>query len=59
MTRSYIITFAFVVFRFATDYVPYESWWGISPQEMAVAMIWPVWVVPLLAYDLYLQYRER
>lgn len=59
MTRSYIITFAFVIFRFATDYVPYEAWWGISPQDMAVAMIWPVWVAPLLAYDLYLQHRER
>jgi len=58
MTRSYIVTFAFVVFRISTDYVPHEAWWGISAQEMAVAMIWTVWVVPLLAYEIYLQYRE-
>lgn len=59
MIRSYIMTFAFVLFRISTDYVPFEAWWGISRQEMSVAMIWPVWVVPLLAYEIYLQYRER
>jgi len=59
MTRSYIVTFAFVLFRFSTDYVPAEAWWGVSVEEMSIAMIWPVWVVPLLAYELLLQYRER
>jgi uncharacterized membrane protein YozB (DUF420 family) len=59
MVRSYIITFAFVLFRLATDYVPAESLWGVSRQEMSIAMIWPVWVLPLLAYEAYLQYRER
>ena len=57
MTRSYIVTFAFVLFRISTDYLPAEAWWGIPADQMAVAMIWPVWVVPLLTYDLYLQHR--
>lgn len=53
MIRSYIVTFAFVTFRIFTDYVPYEAW-GVSPQDMANAAIWPVWVMPLLAYELML-----
>ena len=59
MIRSYIITFAFVLFRIATDYVPSEALWDVSLAEMSIAMIWPVWVLPLLAYEIYLQYRER
>jgi uncharacterized membrane protein YozB (DUF420 family) len=59
MIRSYIVTFAFVLFRIMTDYVPAEAWWGVSTQEMSVAMIWPVWVLPLLGYQVYLQYAER
>ena len=59
MVRSYIITFAFVLFRITTDFVPSETLWDVSLAEMSVAMIWPVWVLPLLAYEVYLQYRER
>jgi uncharacterized membrane protein YozB (DUF420 family) len=59
MVRSYIVTFAFVLFRIVTDYVPSETLWGVSLAEMSTAMIWPVWVLPLLAYDVYLQYWER
>jgi len=58
MTRSYIVTFAFVLFRVSTDYLPHEAWWGITAAEMAVTMVWTAWVVPLLAYEIYLQYRE-
>jgi hypothetical protein len=57
MIRSYIVTFAFVTFRIFTDYVPYEAW-GISPADMANAAIWPVWVMPLLAYEVMLA-RKR
>src|SRR5687768_2118045 len=42
MTRSYILTFAFVTFRLVVDYVPYEATWGISAQEMSIAIIWPI-----------------
>jgi hypothetical protein len=58
MIRSYIVTFAFVTFRIIVDYAPYEAWWGISPAEMSQAMIWAVWVLPLLAYEIQLQYRN-
>jgi len=58
MIRSYILTFAFVTFRIFTDYVPYEAWWGISMQDMSNAVIWPVWVMPLLAYEMLLA-RKR
>jgi hypothetical protein len=59
MIRSYIVTFAFVLFRITTDYIPAEAWWGVSLEQMSTAMIWVVWVFPLLAYEIYLQYRER
>jgi uncharacterized membrane protein YozB (DUF420 family) len=59
MIRSYIVTFAFVLFRVTTDYVPSEALWGVSLAEMSTAMIWAVWVLPLLAYDVYLQYGDR
>lgn len=59
MIRSYIVTFAFVLFRITTDYVPAEALWGVSLADMSTAMIWAVWALPLLAYDVYLQIRER
>ena len=59
MIRSYIVTFAFVLFRIATDYIPSEELWGVSLAEMSTAMIWPVWVLPLLAYEVCQQYQER
>jgi hypothetical protein len=58
MIRSYIVTFAFVTFRMIVDYVPYGAWWGIPADVMSKAMIWPVWVLPLLAYEILLQYRN-
>jgi uncharacterized membrane protein len=58
MIRSYILTFGFVTFRIATDYVPAEALWHISLPEMSTAMIWPVWVLPMLACEVHLQYRE-
>jgi hypothetical protein len=58
MVRSYIVTFAFVVFRLVTDYVPYETWWGVSRPDMSTAAIWFVWVVPLLGYEIYLARRQ-
>jgi hypothetical protein len=58
MIRSYIVTFAFVTFRIVTDYLPYEAWWGISRPDMSNAAIWPVWVMPLLAYEVMLGRRR-
>ena len=59
MTRSYIVTFAFVLFRILADHVPYESMWGISRADWANAIIWPVWVVPLIGYEMLLALRRR
>jgi uncharacterized membrane protein YozB (DUF420 family) len=58
MIRSYIVTFAFVLFRLTTDYIPAQALWGVSQADMSTAMIWAVWVLPLLAYDVYLQLVE-
>ena len=59
MVRSYIVTFAFVLFRIVTDHVPAEAWWGINYADWSNAMIWPVWVVPLLGYEILLALRRR
>ena len=59
MVRSYIVTFAFVTFRIITDYLPYEAWWGVSRPDMSNAAIWPVWVMPLLVYEIMLSSRKR
>lgn len=58
MIRSYIVTFSFVMFRIITDYVPYEEWWGVSRMDISNAIIWAVWVLPLLAYEILAQRRE-
>jgi len=58
MIRSYIVTFGFVSFRIFTDYVPYEQFWDMTRAEMANAAIWPVWVVPLLIYQVWLELKD-
>ena len=58
MVRSYIVTFGFVTFRIVVDHVPYEALWGITRPEMANAMIWTAWVVPLIAYEIVLAGRR-
>ena len=58
MIRSYIVTFAFVTFWILTDYVPYEEWWGLTKPEVARATIWMVWVVPMMAFEIYKQARQ-
>ena len=59
MVRSYILTFAFVLFRIVTDHIPAQELWGISYADWSNAMIWPVWVVPLLSYEILLAFRRR
>ena len=58
MIRSYILTFAFVIFRVFTDYLPYEAWWGLTLAEISNATIWLSWVMPMMAYEIYAQCRE-
>ena len=59
MTRSYILTFAFVLFRIVTDHIPAQELWGISYADWSNAMISPVWVVPLIGYEILLAVRHR
>ena len=56
MIRSYMVTFAFVTFRFLTDYLPWAAW-GLNGNEFMTAMVWASWVPPLVAYDVMLQWR--
>lgn len=58
MIRSYIITFSFITFRIFTDYLPYEDWWGLTRPEISNATIWVSWAMPLIAYEIYIQFRE-
>lgn len=58
MIRSYIVTFGFVSFRICTDYLPYGEWWGLTRPEISNAVVWAVWVLPMLTYEIIAQYRE-
>jgi uncharacterized membrane protein len=56
MVRSYVVTFAFVTFRFLYD-VPPMSRLG-SVNERSITYIWACWAVPLLATEVILQLRR-
>jgi uncharacterized membrane protein len=56
MVRSYIVTFAFVTFRFLND-TPPLSRLG-PPNERAIAYIWACWALPLLAAEVIMQLRR-
>ncbi|HTV83027.1 MAG TPA: DUF2306 domain-containing protein [Acidobacteriaceae bacterium] len=56
MVRSYIVTFAFVSFRFLNDMSPLARF-GPSG-ERAVTLVWACWVLPLLAAEVILQLRH-
>ena len=58
MTRSYILTFAFALFRIITDYIPYTDWWGVSREQVSNATIWAVWVIPWIGYEIFLSLRQ-
>jgi uncharacterized membrane protein len=56
MVRSYIVTFAFVTFRFLND-TPPMSLQG-TPNERGITYIWACWALPLLAAEVILQLRR-
>jgi uncharacterized membrane protein len=56
MVRSYVVTFAFVTFRFLND-VPLFSHLG-PPNERAINYIWACWVLPLLVAEVTMQLRR-
>jgi uncharacterized membrane protein len=56
MVRSYIVTFAFVTFRFLYD-TPLLARLG-PPKERAISDIWACWALPLLAAEVIIQLRR-
>jgi uncharacterized membrane protein len=55
MLRSYVVTFAFVMFRLLDNWLVSR---GVPPAASASAMAWACWSVPLLALEPILQYRK-
>jgi len=55
MIRSYVVTFAFVVFRLGEDLNVYG---GLGPSTQAVMLAWIAWTVPLLFTEVVLQWRR-
>lgn len=56
MVRSYIVTFAFVVFRVFNDYGPTSR---LQPAgERVITIVWASWVIPLLAAEVIMQLRR-
>jgi uncharacterized membrane protein len=59
MVRSYLITFAFVIFRVMNDGLPgVTAQLGSSPLDALANITWLSWVVPLGVYELLLQGRR-
>lgn len=56
MIRSYVVTFAFVTFRFLEDYTPLSH---IRPEgDRDTTIAWACWVVPLAVTELIFQLRR-
>jgi uncharacterized membrane protein len=56
MTRSYVVTFAFVLFRLM---IPAFALLGVhEPREQYAAAAWLCWAVPLLVVEPMLQWRK-
>ena len=55
MIRSYVVTFAFVMFRLLEDLDVYG---GLGPSAQAVMLAWMAWTVPLLFTEVALQWRR-
>ena len=55
MMRSYVVTFAFVTFRFGVDALISQ---GMQPGEVQAIMAWACWALPLLLLEPLLQFRK-
>ncbi len=55
MIRSYVVTFAFVVFRLLEDLNVYG---GLGDETQSVMLAWIAWTVPLLFTEVALQWRR-
>ena len=56
MIRSYVVTFAFVSFRFLQDYTPLSR---VRPEgDRDTTIAWACWVVPLAIAEMYFQWKR-
>jgi hypothetical protein len=55
MIRSYVVTFAFVLFRWLVDF---ESLQTVFGSELSAAMLWASWVIPLMLVEAGMQGRK-
>ena len=59
MVRSYVVTFAFVLFRVISDGMPWlASRLGNNADDAAGNIAWLSWVLPLAVYEVILQWRR-
>jgi uncharacterized membrane protein len=56
MIRSYVVTFAFVTFRFLQDYSPLSRVRPLGDRDTTIA--WACWVVPLGITELIFQFKR-
>lgn len=56
MVRSYVVTFAFVIFRVFNDYPPMMRW--LPDADRSNVLIWACWALPLLVTEVILQLRR-
>lgn len=57
MIRSYVVTFAFVLFRFLNSYPPIVE--NANFLERGATLIWVSWVIPLFIAEMVLQWNKR
>ena len=59
MLRSYLVAFAFVTFRVATDLLPgVTKHLGSSLEDASTSVSWLSWILPLAIYEVILQTRK-
>lgn len=56
MIRSYIVTFAFVTFRYLVDFPP--TMYLKPVQDLILTSLWVCWTLPLFAAEVILQIRQ-
>lgn len=56
MIRSYVVTFAFVIFRLFSDFLKHYE--VADGADRAALMSWACWAIPLLLLEPILQYRR-
>ena len=58
MIRSYVITFAFVLFRVIEE-SSFAAYVLENPAERAPMCIWISWAIPLLITEIILQWKKK